>query len=86
MNFLNVKLTFDTLMVYNYTYSIKLEITKNEVYFMKKQIHVISHSHWDREWYMPFEYHRHYLVKLIDDCMELFERDKDFRHFHLDGP
>lgn len=52
---------------------------------MKKQIHVIPHSHWDREWYMPFEYHRHYLVKLIDDCLELFEKDKDFRHFHLDG-
>ena len=52
---------------------------------MKKQVHVISHSHWDREWYMPFEHHRHYLVKLIDDCMELFEKDKDFRHFHLDG-
>lgn len=52
---------------------------------MKKQIHVIPHSHWDREWYMPFEYHRHYLVKLIDDCIELFQKDKDFRHFHLDG-
>ncbi len=52
---------------------------------MKKQIHIISHSHWDREWYMPFEYHRAYLVKLIDDCLELFEKDKDFRHFHLDG-
>lgn len=23
---------------------------------MKKNIHIISHSHWDREWYMPFEY------------------------------
>lgn len=50
-----------------------------------KNIHVISHSHWDREWYMPFEYHRYYLIKLIDDCMELFENDEDFKAFHLDG-
>lgn len=50
-----------------------------------KEVHIISHSHWDREWYMPFEYHRAYLVKLIDDCMELFEKDKDFVSFHLDG-
>lgn len=50
-----------------------------------KNVHIISHSHWDREWYMPFEYHRAYLVKLIDDCLELFEKDPDFKCFHLDG-
>lgn len=50
-----------------------------------KNVHIIPHSHWDREWYMPFEYHRAYLVKLIDDCLELFEHDKDFKSFHLDG-
>ena len=52
---------------------------------MKKNVHVIAHSHWDREWYMPFEYHRARLVRLIDDCMELFETDEDFKSFHLDG-
>ena len=52
---------------------------------MKKNVHVIPHSHWDREWYMPFEYHRAYLVKLIDNCMELFENDSEFKSFHLDG-
>ncbi|MDF2486195.1 MAG: alpha-mannosidase, partial [Herbinix sp.] len=34
----------------------------------KKVIHIISHSHWDREWYMPFEQHRLKLVQLVDDC------------------
>lgn len=48
-------------------------------------VYIISHSHWDREWYMPFEHHRAYLVKLIDDCLELFEKDKDFKSFYLDG-
>lgn len=52
---------------------------------MKKNVHVISHSHWDREWYMPFECHRAKLIKLIDDCMELFENDENFRCFYLDG-
>ena len=32
----------------------------------KTTAHIISHSHWDREWYMPFEKHRYYLVKLMD--------------------
>jgi len=50
-----------------------------------KNVHVISHSHWDREWYMPFEYHRSYLVELIDNCIQLFETDPDFLGFHLDG-
>jgi len=52
---------------------------------MKKNVHIISHSHWDREWYMPFEYHRFHLIELIDTCMKLFETDLDFRGFHLDG-
>ena len=50
-----------------------------------KNIHIISHSHWDREWYMPFEYHRAYLLKLIDNCLELFGTDPEFKSFHLDG-
>ncbi len=34
---------------------------------------------------MPFEYHRSYLVELIDNCIKLFETDPDFKGFHLDG-
>jgi alpha-mannosidase len=50
-----------------------------------KVVHVISHSHWDREWYLPFEKHRLKLVVLIDTLLELFESDPGFRSFHLDG-
>ncbi len=28
-------------------------------------VHIISHSHWDREWYLPFESHRMQLVELF---------------------
>ncbi len=48
-------------------------------------IHVISHTHWDREWYMPFEKHRRRLVMLFDTLLELMENDPDFKHFHADG-
>ncbi|MDQ0255863.1 alpha-mannosidase [Evansella vedderi] len=51
----------------------------------KKTAHIISHSHWDREWYMSLEEHRYYLVKLFDDLLEKLEEDPDFHSFHLDG-
>ena len=52
---------------------------------MKTTVHIISHSHWDREWYMPFEKHRMKLLELMDTAMELFETDEEFHGFHLDG-
>ena len=32
-------------------------------------VHIISHSHWDREWYLPFESHRMQLVELLTICL-----------------
>ena len=52
---------------------------------MKTTVHIISHSHWDREWYLPFEKHRVKLIELMDNAMELFEKDERYRNFHLDG-
>lgn len=51
----------------------------------KTTAHIISHSHWDREWYLPFEKHRYYLVKLMDDLLEKLENDPEYKSFHLDG-
>lgn len=50
-----------------------------------KKVHIISHSHWDREWYMAYEQHHMRLVTLMDDLLELFEKDPEFNSFHLDG-
>ncbi|MEK8127663.1 alpha-mannosidase [Paenibacillus filicis] len=47
--------------------------------------HIISHSHWDREWYMPFERHRVRLIELLDQLLDLADCDPDFQSFHLDG-
>lgn len=52
---------------------------------MKKTIHIVPHSHWDREWYMPFESHRMRLVELIDNIIELMESDSQYCRYHLDG-
>ncbi|WP_026369920.1 alpha-mannosidase [Kallotenue papyrolyticum] len=48
-------------------------------------LYIISHTHWDREWYLTFQQFRFRLVELIDDLLELLRRDPEFRHFHLDG-
>jgi alpha-mannosidase len=45
---------------------------------------IISHTHWDREWYLPFEQFRLKLVDLVDRLLELLDRDPRFR-FHLDA-
>jgi alpha-mannosidase/mannosylglycerate hydrolase len=51
----------------------------------KKTLHVVSHSHWDREWYMPFEAHRYKLVEFFDKLLDTLDTDPSFRSFHLDG-
>ena len=42
-------------------------------------------THWDREWYEPFQEFRMWLVELIDEVMDLMERDPSYASFHLDG-
>ncbi|OUQ56897.1 alpha-mannosidase [Lactobacillus gallinarum] len=51
----------------------------------KKKVFIISHSHWDREWYMSFEEHHMRLINLMDDLIYLFKHDPDYNSFHLDG-
>lgn len=48
-------------------------------------LHVVVHTHWDREWYMPFQQHRRRLVALLDGVLDLLGRDPAFAGFHLDG-
>jgi len=48
-------------------------------------IHVVSHTHWDREWYLPFQQFRFRLVELIDQLLALLDADPDYRYFMLDG-
>ena len=45
---------------------------------------VISHTHWDREWYLPLENFRMRLVDLIDNLLDILDKDNQYR-FHLDA-
>jgi len=45
---------------------------------------VVFHTHWDREWYLPFAVYRRRLVALIDTLLLALEREPELR-FHLDG-
>lgn len=51
---------------------------------MKKTYSIISHTHWDREWYLPFEQFRIRLVDMMDNLLDILFRDQEFR-FHLDA-
>ncbi len=49
-----------------------------------KTYHVISHTHWDREWYQPFEQMRHRLVDMMDNLIEIYQKYPNYI-FHLDA-
>lgn len=51
----------------------------------RKTIHVVSNSHWDREWGYPFEETRLLLLKFMDELLELLDKDKDFHSFTMDS-
>jgi len=48
-------------------------------------IHVVSHTHWDREWYLTYEQFRFRLVALVDRLLDLLDEDPAYKYFHLDG-
>ncbi|MEW8996669.1 MAG: glycoside hydrolase family 38 C-terminal domain-containing protein [Thermoanaerobacter sp.] len=50
-----------------------------------KTIHLISHTHWDREWHMTFQEFRVLLVYVIDNLLDIMEKDNEFKYFILDG-
>lgn len=62
---------------------IPLRSIKGEI-DMKKKYCVISHTHWDREWYMPFEKFRMRLCDLINNLFDIIEEYPDYV-FHLDA-
>ncbi len=51
----------------------------------ERRIAVVPHTHWDREWYEPFQRFRLALVEMLDELLDLLEADPSFSHFMLDG-
>jgi mannosylglycerate hydrolase len=46
---------------------------------------MVSETHWDRAWYLPFEVFRMRLVRLVDRALAILDGDPDFKCFMLDG-
>ena len=51
----------------------------------RKTIHVVSNSHWDREWGYPFEETRLLLLDFMDELLHLLDTDPDFHSFTMDS-
>lgn len=51
----------------------------------KYLIHLVSHTHWDREWYLPFEVMRLRLVDMMNRLLNILETNPAFKFFTLDG-
>ncbi len=52
---------------------------------MARTVAIVPHTHWDREWYQPFEALRLRLVEVLDDVLDRLEADPSIPHFLLDG-
>ena len=48
-------------------------------------LHLISHTHWDREWYQTFQQFRLRLVHMVDNLLAIMLTEPGYRHFMLDG-
>jgi mannosylglycerate hydrolase len=48
-------------------------------------LHLISHTHWDREWHQTFQQFRLHLVHMIDGLLYILDNDPQYLHFMLDG-
>ena len=50
-----------------------------------RRVDIVPHTHWDREWYSPFQTFRLGLVDLLDQLLPQLEADPSYAHFLLDG-
>ncbi len=51
----------------------------------KYELHVVSQTHWDREWYLTFQQFRVRLVDLIDNLLDIMDGDPEYKYYTLDG-
>ncbi len=49
------------------------------------KIYYMNSTHWDREWFMPFQGHRFDLVDMVDGLLDIMENDPEYKLFCFDG-
>ena len=52
---------------------------------MARTAHYVASTHWDREWYEPYQGFRMRLVSMLDEVFATFESDPAFKSFVMDG-
>lgn len=52
---------------------------------MARTVAVVPHTHWDREWYRPFEAFQERLAAVLDGVLDTLGSDERWAGFHLDG-
>jgi mannosylglycerate hydrolase len=50
-----------------------------------RSVAIVPHTHWDREWYEPYQTFRLNLVDMLDKLLPLLESDPSYARFLLDG-
>jgi alpha-mannosidase len=63
-----------------------VHLTRREAEPVKSapEIVVVPHTHWDREWYLPFQRFRLGLVRMLDEVLDTMAADPGYR-FTMDG-
>ncbi|HOE65723.1 MAG TPA: glycoside hydrolase family 38 C-terminal domain-containing protein [Candidatus Hydrogenedentes bacterium] len=49
------------------------------------EMHVISNTHWDREWRRPYQHTRMMLVDVMDTLLDILDKHPEYRCYHLDS-
>lgn len=52
---------------------------------MKKTVHVVPHSHWDREWYFTTSRSKIYLMNNLKKIIKLLQDNNGYNYYTLDG-
>ncbi len=56
-----------------------------EAELMKPNVHIVSYTHWDREFRWEFEHTRMKFVECMDHLLEIMREKPDYKSFLLDG-
>ncbi|TFF90843.1 MAG: hypothetical protein EU548_00965 [Promethearchaeota archaeon] len=46
---------------------------------------IVPETHWDREWYLPFQEYRARLVIMLDKLLKYLKTDPEYKNFTFDG-
>ncbi len=61
------------------------KLSGNSLQPMSRRVAIVPHTHWDREWYEPYQSFRMRLVEMLDTLVPILERDPSYARFLLDG-